>query len=180
MRYALHGQYIQGLHLLSHYLPHYHDTVWAQSTSLSTKATSLLEKHLLFEFISLIQNMPNTTKNITFTVLVRKIANKSYNNLEALKYYTENCFRKQINPGQNVIVLPFCMYVKSLLLHAYLPSEKSVGSWFLGPSSDPAPVKMTVGHQTSQSLKKKAEETELLSTSFQEHVILGKPLFLKQ
>lgn len=151
-----------------------------QSTHLCTKATSLPEKHLPCEFISLIQNMPNTMQNITFTVLVRKVANKSYNNLEALKYYTENFYRKQINPGQNVIVLSFCMYVKSLLLHAYLPSEKSVESWFLGPSSDPVPVKMTVGHQTSQSLKNKAEEMEILSISFQEHVILGKLLFLKQ
>lgn len=47
-----------------------------------------------------------------------------------------------------------------------------MGSWFLAPSSDPVPVKLTVEHQTSQSLKNKAKEIEILSTSVPVHVIM--------
>lgn len=66
-----------------------------------------------------------------------------------------------------------CRYVTSWLVHAYLPFEKSVGSWFLAPSSDPVPVKLTVGHQTSQSLKNKAKKIEILSTSVPVYVIMA-------
>lgn len=52
-------------------------------------------------------------QNITFTALVSKVAIKSYNNLDGLEYYTENCCRKQTDPGQNVMFLSFGMYVKS-------------------------------------------------------------------
>lgn len=69
-----------------------------------------MEKHLPCEFISLIQSMSGTMQNTPFTELVSRVANKSYNNLDGLEYYTENCYRKQINPGQNVMFLPFaCM-----------------------------------------------------------------------
>lgn len=46
-------------------------------------------------------------QSITFTELVSKVASINYNNLDGLEYYTENCYRKQINPGQNAIFLSF-------------------------------------------------------------------------
>lgn len=84
-----------------------------QSIPLPTKATSLLEKHLPCEFISSIQNMSDTMQNTTFTELASKVANESYTNLHRLEYYTNYCYRKQINPEQNVMFLSFCLYVKS-------------------------------------------------------------------
>lgn len=81
--------------------------------SLCIEATSLLEKHLPCEFISWIQNRSDAMQNITFTELVSKVAVKSHNNLDGLEYYTENSYKKPINPGINAMFLPFCMYVRS-------------------------------------------------------------------
>lgn len=72
-----------------------------------------------------------------------------------------------------MLLIVICRYGISWLACAYLPSEKSVGSWCLAPSSDPVPVKLTVGHQTSHSLKNKAKETEILSISVPTHAIMA-------
>lgn len=60
-------------------------------------------------------------QNTTFTELVSKVANKSYISLDGLEYYTENSYRKQINPGQNVgfVILHVCKKLTSSCLFTF-------------------------------------------------------------